>query len=53
MAYPLAMAFTLIYGGEHFALDIVVGWVYAAIAATVAMYVAAALPGRRTADRRA
>ncbi len=28
-AYVLAMAFTLLYGGEHYALDIVVGWLYA------------------------
>jgi hypothetical protein len=34
--YTLAMAFTLVYGGEHFVLDILVGWTYAAIAYAVA-----------------
>ena len=28
-AYPLAMAFTLVYGGEHYVFDVVLGWVYA------------------------
>ena len=27
--YPLAMAFTLIYAGEHYFSDIVLGWMYA------------------------
>jgi membrane-associated phospholipid phosphatase len=30
--YTLAMGFTLVYGGEHFVVDILVGWLYAAIA---------------------
>jgi len=29
--YTLAMAFTLVYPGEHFAVDILVGWAYALI----------------------
>jgi len=29
-AYPLAMAFTLVYGAEHFVIDILAGWLYAA-----------------------
>ena len=28
-AYTLAMAFTLVYGGEHFVADILVGWAMA------------------------
>ena len=28
-AYPAAMAFTLVYGGEHFVIDILAGWAYA------------------------
>jgi membrane-associated phospholipid phosphatase len=28
-AYPLAMTFTLLYGGEHWAIDVLVGWAYA------------------------
>jgi hypothetical protein len=30
-AYPLAMAFTLVYGAEHFVIDILFGWAYAAV----------------------
>jgi membrane-associated phospholipid phosphatase len=29
-AYTLAMAFTLVYGGEHFVTDILAGWAMAA-----------------------
>ncbi|HEY3842366.1 MAG TPA: phosphatase PAP2 family protein [Acidimicrobiales bacterium] len=29
-AYPVCMAFTLVYTGEHFVIDILVGWIYAA-----------------------
>ncbi|MDH6137468.1 membrane-associated phospholipid phosphatase [Kitasatospora sp. MAA4] len=28
VAYPLAMAFSLVYGGEHFVVDILAGWTY-------------------------
>lgn len=31
-AYPLAMAFTLLYGAEHFVIDIIFGWAYAVVA---------------------
>ncbi|MDH6111085.1 membrane-associated phospholipid phosphatase [Kitasatospora sp. MAP12-15] len=31
VAYPLAMAFTLVYGGEHFVVDILAGWTYTAV----------------------
>jgi hypothetical protein len=34
-AYPLCMAFTLVYTGEHFVIDIVIGWLYAAITFSV------------------
>jgi membrane-associated phospholipid phosphatase len=27
--YPVAMGFTLVYGGEHYVIDILVGWLYA------------------------
>jgi membrane-associated phospholipid phosphatase len=33
--YTLAMAFTLVYGGEHFVLDVLVGWLYAVVAYAV------------------
>jgi membrane-associated phospholipid phosphatase len=29
-AYPICMAFTLVYTGEHFVIDVFVGWIYAA-----------------------
>ena len=29
-AYPICMAFTLVYTAEHFVIDIFVGWIYAA-----------------------
>ncbi|MET8627719.1 phosphatase PAP2 family protein [Kitasatospora sp. NPDC004669] len=31
VAYPLAMAFTLVYGAEHFIVDVFAGWAYAAV----------------------
>ncbi|MEU6232486.1 phosphatase PAP2 family protein [Kitasatospora sp. NPDC047058] len=31
VAYPLAMAFTLVYGAEHFIVDVLAGWSYAAV----------------------
>ena len=27
--YPLAMAFSLVYSGEHYVVDCIAGWVYA------------------------
>ena len=30
-AYPLAMAFTLVYAGEHYVVDILVGWLYVVV----------------------
>jgi membrane-associated phospholipid phosphatase len=32
MLYPLAMGFALIYTGEHYTFDIVLGWLYALLA---------------------
>jgi membrane-associated phospholipid phosphatase len=28
--YPFAMAFSLVYGGEHYVVDCIAGWIYAA-----------------------
>ena len=28
LAYPLAMTFTLVYSGEHYVIDVLVGWLY-------------------------
>lgn len=30
LAYPLAMTFTLVYTGEHYMIDVLVGWAYVA-----------------------
>jgi membrane-associated phospholipid phosphatase len=29
--YPLAMAFSLVYGAEHFVIDVFMGWLYVAV----------------------
>jgi membrane-associated phospholipid phosphatase len=29
VAYPLAMVFALVYGGEHYVVDALIGWAYA------------------------
>lgn len=31
VVFPPAMAFTLIYGGEHYVIDVLVGWAYVAV----------------------
>lgn len=31
LLYPLAMAFTLVYGAEHFVTDVLMGWLYATV----------------------
>ena len=31
-AYPLVMTFALVYGGEHYVVDVLMGWAYAGIA---------------------
>jgi membrane-associated phospholipid phosphatase len=31
LAYPLAMTFTLVYTGEHYVTDVLVGWLYVAL----------------------
>jgi membrane-associated phospholipid phosphatase len=47
VAYPLAMAFTLVYSGEHYVIDILVGWGY-----VVAIFVAVGLAERWWSGRR-
>ncbi|WP_091606796.1 phosphatase PAP2 family protein [Micromonospora mirobrigensis] len=32
LAYPLAMTFTLVYSGEHYIIDVLVGWAYVGMA---------------------
>lgn len=34
-AYPLAMAFTLVYAGEHYVVDILAGWLYVVVTVAV------------------
>jgi hypothetical protein len=31
LAYPLAMTFTLVYTGEHYVVDVLVGWLYVGV----------------------
>jgi membrane-associated phospholipid phosphatase len=31
LAYPLAMTFTLVYSGEHYVIDVLVGWLYVGV----------------------
>jgi membrane-associated phospholipid phosphatase len=51
VAYPLSMSFSLVYVGEHYAVDILLGWVYAAAAYATVEFVAVRSP--RLAVRRA
>ena len=46
-AYPLAMAFALVYAAEHYVSDILVGWVYALFAFWAVNRMADALAVRR------
>lgn len=39
--YVLAMAFTLVYSGEHYVFDVVVGWLYAVLVVAAARLLAA------------
>jgi membrane-associated phospholipid phosphatase len=36
--FPLAMAFTLAYGGEHYLVDVVAGWMYVVVVCTAARW---------------
>jgi membrane-associated phospholipid phosphatase len=36
LAYPLAMTFTLVYSGEHYMIDVLMGWIYVALVFVVA-----------------
>ena len=40
IAYTLAMAFTLVYSGEHYVTDILIGWLYAAAVYTTITWAA-------------
>jgi PAP2 superfamily len=47
--YVAAMAFTLVYSGEHYVFDIVVGWAYAVFVVVAARVIAAARAPNRLA----
>ncbi|MEU4315667.1 phosphatase PAP2 family protein [Nocardia sp. NPDC024068] len=34
--FPVAMAFTLVYGGEHYVIDVLLGWVYVGLTVLIA-----------------
>jgi membrane-associated phospholipid phosphatase len=46
MAYAVAMALTLVYTGEHYVVDVVAGWMVAALAVAVAVLAARVGPRR-------
>ncbi len=47
LAYALAMSFTLVYAGEHYVFDIVLGWIYAIVTYQVVRRIRAAWASRR------
>jgi membrane-associated phospholipid phosphatase len=51
-AYTLAMAFTLVYGGEHFVIDILAGWAMALAAYALVGWALAALGSRSRSAKR-
>jgi len=50
-AYPLAMALAVVYTGEHYVADVLLGWVYALASFAAIRWIARRLASRR-ADRR-
>lgn len=51
-AYPLAMAFAIVYTAEHYVVDVLLGWVYALVSFLAIRRIAARLERRRRADAR-
>jgi hypothetical protein len=47
-AYPLAMALAIVYTGEHYVADVLLGWVYAALSFVAIRWIARRLERRRT-----
>ena len=35
--YPVAMGLTLVYGGEHYVVDVLLGWVYVGLVLLVTL----------------
>jgi membrane-associated phospholipid phosphatase len=52
-AYPPAMAFALVYSAEHYVVDVLLGWIYAAVVFVAVERAASALERRRSARREA
>ncbi len=50
-AYPLAMAFSLVYVGEHYVFDILLGWLYAVVVYFAASWAMDEFARRRAARR--
>jgi hypothetical protein len=50
LAYPLAMTFTLIYSGEHYLIDVLVGWAYVGVTYLVVGLAERAWAARRRSD---
>ncbi|HEY0000578.1 MAG TPA: phosphatase PAP2 family protein, partial [Actinoplanes sp.] len=50
LAYPLAMTFTLVYTGEHYVIDVLVGWLYVAGVFAAVAFAERWWSGRRPAD---
>ena len=50
-AYPLAMAFAIVYTGEHYVADVLLGWIYALASFLAIRWIARRLGARRE-DRR-
>lgn len=46
VCYVLAMTFTLVYGGEHYVVDVLIGWLYAAASVAIMSLVQSRRRGR-------
>ena len=51
-AYPLAMALAIVYTGEHYVSDVLLGWIYAVASFAVICWIAARLTTWRSDKRR-
>lgn len=51
LVYVVAMGWALVYAGEHYVLDIVMGWCYAVVAWYAVQYATQRVRGRRAARR--
>jgi hypothetical protein len=51
-SYPLAMAFAIVYTGEHYVADVLLGWIYAVASFAAIQWIARRLEARRADTRR-